>query len=394
MLEQINDTTFRVPLGDDWVEIGNLDATNFEPHIMLSRWNRERKVKVMPHGVMGEVEIEVEADKIKSKYKLEIGGVEQEIETEFYVRPPTEQFEGGIAELDIILPTKPNDNRIILDIEAEGVNFFHQPPLTPEEIAEGTERPDNIVNSYALYDKVKRDHAIGGINYMCGKLFHIPRPRPVDALGNWCWADLLIENGKQIITIPWDFLNNAVYPIRHAAGDTFGKTDQGALTRVLTGVIQGPVASPASNGTGVNIGAWISNSQLDKNVKCALYDTSGNMIANGATEEKAVVAGDNQNLTFDFLAAPTLQSAATYWIFAWGEGNIGDLYLYYDEGGEPGGNRWKSLGYDGWPDPLEGTGESSFLRSVYCTYTPTAPPPGLENKSAGMAAKMIAGKLI
>lgn len=378
MIEQVNGTTFRAPIGDDWVEIGNIDASKFEPHIMLPWWNGERKVKVMPHGVMaGEVELEVEADKIKSKYKLEIGGVEQEIETEFYVRPPTEQFESGIAELDIILPRRPNDNRIILDIEAEGVDFFHQPPLTPEEIAEGVVRPDNIVNSYAVYDKVKRDHAIGETNYMCGKLFHLPRPRPVDALGNWCWADLLIENGKQIVTIPWDFLNNAVYPIRHVAGDTFGKTAIGGTSGSMTadrmrwpGITHTPGA-----GTGTSMSVYCEDSGED--VKMSLYKNSDLTFVMGTVEVEPADAPAWK--TGNFTSNPALLAIAYQLVFWQGH----QTWFWWDDTGVDYQYRVEAYG-GAWPDPVGWTTSTSHRYfSLYCTYTAEEPPVAVLDKSYG-----------
>lgn len=373
-IEQINSTTWRAPIGDDYAEFGNLDAPTFEPHILLPKWNRERQVKVMPHGIMaGEVEIEVEEDKVKSKYKFEIGGVEEEIETEFYVMPPTEQFERGIAELDIVLPRRPNDNRIILDIEAEGVDFWHQPPLTPEEIAEEAVRPDNIVNSYALYDKVKRDHAIGGINYKCGKLFHIPRPRPIDAIGNWCWADLLIENGRQIITIPWDFLNNAVYPIRHIAGDTFGDTDGAGTGISIELITKGSWWTCPAAGSATMVSVQTEQTLAFHEVKCAVYayvadNDAGALLRE--TEKKDLLhlkAYDDFNL-----AAPLAVAAATkYFLMGWGESAAGNNWMWYDAGAAKGITKDLFADPNGFPNPMAGEAGVNRAFAIYCTYAPT-----------------------
>ena len=53
------------------------------------------------------------------------------------------------------------------------------------------------------------------------------RPRIVDAQGEETWGQLTINNKVLTVTIPQELLNRATYPIRHAAGLTFGKTTVG-----------------------------------------------------------------------------------------------------------------------------------------------------------------------
>jgi hypothetical protein len=101
-----------------------------------------------------------------------------------------------------------------------------QPELTPEEIAEGTDRPENVVGSYAVYHKTKRDHVIGQTNYATGKAFHIYRPKVWDADGNEIWAELSYADGTLSVTVPQSFLDSAVYPVR--VDPTFGYTSLGA----------------------------------------------------------------------------------------------------------------------------------------------------------------------
>ena len=130
-----------------------------------------------------------------------------------------------------ILKIKPVTNKIILHIETKGLRFFYQPDLTQQEKDEGAFRPDNVIGSYAVYHDTQQPLHAGqeeAEKYKVGKAFHIYRPKLIDS-NNWeVWGDLFIdtEKGKYEITIPTDFWNNAVYPIR--SNDTFGNTTCGA----------------------------------------------------------------------------------------------------------------------------------------------------------------------
>ena len=92
-----------------------------------------------------------------------------------------------------------------------------------------------MAGSYAVYHQTQEGDytALGGKNYKAGKAFHIYRPRIEDATGASCWGELNIDvkAGLLTVTIPQDWLDQAVYPVRHAAGLTFGYTSiGGALT--------------------------------------------------------------------------------------------------------------------------------------------------------------------
>lgn len=130
-------------------------------------------------------------------------------------------------KVDILLNEKPNTNVFTLELEGwEDLDFFYQPELTPEEIEEGAERPENVVGSYAVYHKTKANHEIGKTNYQTGKLYHIYRPKVLDSEGNWVWGQLGYENGVLSVTVPQEFLDGAVYPVR--VDPTFGYTTVGA----------------------------------------------------------------------------------------------------------------------------------------------------------------------
>lgn len=150
----------------------------------------------------------------------------------------TVDFGDGGFKVDILLNEKPNTNVFCYQIEgAENYDFFYQPPLTAEEIAEGAERPENIQGSYAVYHKTLKNHREGSENYATGKVMHIPRPQ-VWEMNNQAstteWADLSYnEKDGLCVTVRQGFVNKATYPVR--VDPTFGYTSIGATT-VATGV--------------------------------------------------------------------------------------------------------------------------------------------------------------
>lgn len=368
MIEPINESTYRLKMAEDEVEVGDINATEFKPHAKLKRWGEECYLCVKPAGDITEIEVELEGDKVKSKYKVKQNGFELELESEFYPLPPDVQNELGAFELNIILAKKPSTNKLIFDIETEGLKFYYQPELTPEEIAEGAIQPENVIGSYAVYHATKRDHIVGQTNYRVGKAFHIYRPRIEDADGKWVWGELLIVSGTLTVTIPQDFLDTAKYPICHATGATFGYTSVGSESEDIEDAIRATVATPAGSGTGVSITACLVSSVTEKKAKGTLYDNSGNLITNGPTEEHVVSTLDDW-LVFNFLSPPTI-SVQEYWIAIWGETTGGSIEVRYDTAESGDGKYQVGVTYNGWPNPWT-PGNSSRKKSIYCTYTPS-----------------------
>jgi hypothetical protein len=93
-------------------------------------------------------------------------------------------MEDGGFEIEIVLDEAPASNVFEFQIEgAEDLDFFYQPPLSDEEIAEGAVRPENVIGSYAVYHKAKANHRVGNTSYSTGRAFHIYRPKAIDANG-------------------------------------------------------------------------------------------------------------------------------------------------------------------------------------------------------------------
>ncbi len=159
--------------------------------------------------------------------KIKLIGAEKEVH--FYDIVPCKEHPEGAYEFEVILKEKPLTNKIEFTLETKGLDFFYQPEITQEEKDKGTVRPDNIVGSYAVYASENKINYIGGKKYKVGKIGHIFRPKIIDAKGAEVWGELNIDIEKGLLTviIPQDFLDKAVYPIRHVAGLTFGYTSAG-----------------------------------------------------------------------------------------------------------------------------------------------------------------------
>jgi hypothetical protein len=364
-------SSFRQVVKPDWkekteVRIGEETATEFKPTFELRKWD-ETRIKLTP-------KLETVASKDKSvdfvgediKYK---NGNKEEISFEnLFVS--AENPEGGY-EINWILNEKPKTNVVEFNIETEGLNFFYQPELTQEEKDQGAESPENVVGSYAVYASEQKTNWEGGKLYRTGKVGHIFRPKIIDSAGTEVWGDLRIENGILSVTIPQEFLDNAVYPIRHAAGLEFGYHAAGSSYVALTGYTNLASSkytlSEAASVSSVTISAQHTpvGSSL---TKMGIYDDDG-----GSGEPSSLLGTS---------AAVTVGTTKTYY-----SGNlslslsVGDFYLavtnqsgirlYYDSSGDsreksdPEGDYYTTL-----PNPFPSSPTSGTKKiCIYATYT-------------------------
>lgn len=202
------------------VEIGDTKTPDaFMPQVKVMRWDNEvnfsmRHIDEEP----GQPVIEYDGEKVMYK--------KPKIEVHQYDKP--EAGEDGGFEFEWVLNEKPATNELKASIRTKGLEFYYQPPLTEEEIAEGASRPENVVGSYAVYHSTKRDNIVGGKEYKTGKAFHIYRPEAIDAEGNRTWCDINIDVDGELatVTVPQEFLDKAVYPV--IVDPTLGYTSMGA----------------------------------------------------------------------------------------------------------------------------------------------------------------------
>ena len=188
------------------------------PNLNASRWNDEIFLNINARSVT--------PDSKKEKFKDDKFSVSSDgREDIFWVN------ENGNLQYSIFLLEKPASNIFELDIDgSSGLRFIHQPELTPEEIAEGDSRPENIVNSYAIYTNKH------GNKYRAGKFAHIERSwvRGTDGIKVWCSQTIVKKSATKwtwTITVPQEIIDNeSIYPLEKDG--TIGYTSIGGSSRI------------------------------------------------------------------------------------------------------------------------------------------------------------------
>ncbi len=179
------------------IKVGGKDESTggkFTPNINMQKWGGECWLNINHPDTVSDQKPDFTPNKIElrlnnkiHRYKiLDRSRIEYEID--FLQKPAT-----PVIRLNLDFP--------------DGLQFFLQPELTQLEKEQGAERPENVIDSYAVYCK-KRNN-----KYKTGKFCHIYRIRATDSYGIWTWCKQQIAGKEWIITIPTDFWTNAVYPI-------------------------------------------------------------------------------------------------------------------------------------------------------------------------------------
>lgn len=309
-------------------------------------WKDQTGIKVSYD--MGEPTL---AEKLKDKRKKQV------------ITETVTDFEGGF-KVDILLNEEPDTNVFCYAIEgAENYDFFFQPPLTAEEIAEGAVRPPEIEGSYAVYHKTLANHEVGKENYATGKVMHIPRPQvwSMSDVDTKVWADMTYtEKDGLCVTVPQDFLDKAIYPVR--VDPTFGYTTAGASTGTSNGIYRGYRATPAGDGTVTMISVYPKNT-VTENGEAGLYQDSGDALVSPQTGDASRIFVANNWLDMNVSGGISVTSQNYH--ITW---HINTVDYGFDVGGGSNGLN-KIRTYPGWDDPHGGTETSTNRISIYATYT-------------------------
>lgn len=351
------------------VEIGDAKQPDFKPQFKLMRWDNEVNFSMRAEE-HPQATVETEGEKIKY--------VTPDYEVHQYDKP--EASEDGGFEFEWFLPKKPESNVLTATIQTKGLDFFYQPALTSEEIAEGSFRPEKVVGSYAVYHKTK-----GGLNdangkdYKVGKAFHIYRPEAVDAQGNktWCELNVDVDGGLLQVTVPQEFLDSAVYPV--VVDPTFGYTSVGASSNLnFRNRIRGTFANPGQSGSVTSISVYVNFQSVHITaMKGALYKTSDSSLVTPQSDELTGFSTIDGWYNFTFSSSASVNSE-DYYIAAWAnEPASANTLMHYDVDGS---SIHLNVGttYGDWPDPISVT-NSVNKPSIYATYTPSGTYPVLES---------------
>ena len=200
-----------------------VEAHRDRPAITLSKWDGEAAMTVAYRAINVEGSRQFLTERIEWKADSE--------EVHAYPLPAGEGMEVRGFEIEIVLDEASDNNVFEFDVEGAGeLDFFYQPELTAEEIAEGAVRPENIVGSYAVYHKSKANHREADTNYATGKAYHIYRPKAF-ADGAETWAELAYADVVLSVTVPQEWLEKATYLARAPVDPTFGFTSLGGNVR-------------------------------------------------------------------------------------------------------------------------------------------------------------------
>ncbi len=330
------------------------------PQAKIQRWDNESNVSIRLSGMDS-------FSSYQDKETIVFGDEKRDVR--LYELPTSADLSEGGFEFEVILKEKPLTNVVAFTLQDKDVEYFYQPPLTQKEIDEGASRPENVVGSYAVYAETPKTNWTGGKEYKCGKIGHIYRPRIIDAEGKEAWGELYIESGILTVTIPQEFLDKAVYPVRHAAGLTFGYDAAG-----VSGIhyhhdfIEGSKGVLTEAGTATSLTVYISMDVSGDSVptKCAIYEKSDDSFVMG-TEQINITSTSYSWVTYDLTSSASL-AAGDYWLLNWGGTGSSDGWgrVKYDS------VAWDSAGqiitYGTWPSTLSKTSYSNFRESIYATY--------------------------
>lgn len=360
-IKQINDTTFSADgLGDvkPSVLIGGKATDKFIPNVNTSFYDDEFYFN------LNAVDCEVidEAVSADDVLRQNISGQTHE----YYID------DNGRLKWDKLFYSCPDSMRVRFKVKkSSGINFYYQPELTAEEIADGCERPDDIVGSYAVYcDKANN-------KYKTGKLCHIPRPFVIDAHGNreWCvmtYEEIRDTEGMLYIDMPEEFMQSAVYPVRldptigytTAGGSSYAKADFSCQNYNIT--------MPES-GTAYKVWGYSKGNGTAHDLLLGLYADNSGVPGNAIELNLAVSVTSTSPAWYSYtLSGSSLSSGNKYYPALLCParipgGNTSYNSYYYDT--SSGTNVYYKSNSRSMPSPAGTLSSSTIKVSVYLEYT-------------------------
>ena len=354
----------RVEIGEQ--ALGGLGGSqDLEPKLTIGRWD-EVQFSIKPKNY----------DKVLLKNKkVKFEGNKTIFETPkenyfLYEMATSTDLPEGAFEYQIDLKKKPATNVIEFTLETQGLDFFYQPELTQKEKDEGANRPENVVGSFAVYASEQKINCVGCKEYKVGKIGHIYRPLIIDSAGTEVWGTLKIDKiaGILSIEISQSFLNTAVYPIKHAAGLTFGYTTVGGTSGVFAA---GNDAAQMAGQYTATTGDTITSYSIYMATNAIVQSFAAYTVVEGVPSSRlaAGVSLTTNSATAQWWTTGAVsQAMANGSVYCTGFDFIGsNRTLYFDEGSAPGRHL---SNHNTLPATWAGaTTDSGRHYSIYATYT-------------------------
>jgi len=194
----------------------NIEHKNENIVLDLFKWGEEASLQILldtvptPNHTFTENKIEVE----NPDFLLRVYPIDTRTTGDFYDdRDDMIQCHDGGLRFELVFKKKrpAMSNVFKFPLIAKNLRCAYQRFLTEQEIIEAKIiRPLNVEGSYAFYHISKKNN-----QYMTGKAFHLFRPIAEDSIGSKAWCSLYInpQITELTITIPQQFLDEAIYPI-------------------------------------------------------------------------------------------------------------------------------------------------------------------------------------
>lgn len=324
--------------------------------------------------------------------------------------------EDGGFEFDVVFNSRPKSDVTTWTIQHKELDFFYQPELTQEEIEQGASRPENVVGSYAVYHKTKKNNVyrpvkeLGytpeqlaerralGLNKVekdkrtkkdeeyalhqdirNGKLLQIYRPYYEDANGERTWGELHIDPDANLMTVtaPKGWLDKAAYPV--VLDPTFGYTSAGASFGELYNSNDGTTHARATRFTLSEAGDITDLSGYFAVTSGRTGGAKIHLYTNGSSVPSTNIVSTSEDTytdsTSEFVTGSVMSSLSSGDLWVAGSARLTNetsggqrTWVKYDSGGDD--SSWDFAFNHNTPDTTwsEFAGGTDML-SIYATYT-------------------------
>lgn len=271
--------------------------------------------------------------------------------------------EYGGFEFEVEFASRPTSDIVNFTIQSKGLNFIYQGELNEWHKKRGDVRPANILGSYAVYHASKK-HGI----YKTGKAFHLYRPEVIDSDNNRAWCDMIIEDGLLKITMPTDFMDNAIYPVK--LDPEFGYHTIGGTT---TGEIVGTENmifckfEVPENGETISQEWYVTQPDISIDFKVASYNEDTGAIDTLIASSTGVGV---MTTVFGWRSCALVHAiTGTTFVFAGLLSADWPIFMKYDSGGTNQSGIQSGLSYPTFPNPAVADTYFNDVYSVFYNYT-------------------------